>query len=73
MSMYTLVMHSNSFWPVQLTAMYKHAYLVEIFIFLLSGQFFGSTCSEKWQLSTLMLNLYGNCFSGIDFQSGSEG
>ena len=63
MSMYTFIMHVNSFWLVQCSSMCKHAYLVEIFIILLSGQFFsGSACGEKQQLSTLMLNLHGNCF-----------
>ena len=52
--------------------MCKHAYLVKIFIILLSGQFW-STFGEKWQLSTLVLNLYGNSLSKSIFQGGSEG
>ena len=68
--MYTLIIHSNSFWPVQPTSMCKHAYLVEIFIILLSGQFFfldqHVVRSGNWVLSCwiCMEILFQNQFSG---------
>ena len=72
-SMYTLIMHSKSFWPVQPTTNVQTCLSSKKLISYLFQGTFWATFDEIWQLSTLMLSLYGNSLSESIFQGGSEG
>ena len=52
--------------------MCKCAYPVKLISYLFQGTFW-ATFDEIWQLSTLVLSLYGNSLSESIFQGGSEG